>query len=111
MNIDVINKQVSKDLSIDEKKVALINTFYWQKIKTHIYDYNPTPLNIENLFVLYPDKWLLKKYIYMYVRKTRAIKNSTKFKIGSVKHLSYIENYSKILRHYLKLRKHYKYTN
>lgn len=111
MNIEVINKQVSKDLSIEEKKVALVNNFYWGRIKAHIQNYEPEPINIENLFVIYPDKWLLKKYIYMYINKIRGMRNSGKFNVGSQKYGNYIENYKKVLRQFLKLRKIHKYTN
>lgn len=111
MNIDVVNKQVSKQLSLEEKKVALINAFYWQRIKQHIFDYNPTPINIENLCVIYPDKWLVHNAIKRYIYKLRNLHKSPRFTIGSIKHKSYIENNNKVLRGLLKLRKDNKFTN
>lgn len=111
MNIDVVNKQVSEECGIKEKDVALINAFFWQRIRKHIQSYNPQPINIENLFVIYPDQWLLKGAIRQYIGRLRSLGTTKKFIIGSVKHTNYTENLRIVLRNFLKLRKHYKFTN
>jgi hypothetical protein len=111
MNIDIINKQVSKELGIDEKKVAIINKFYWRKAYDHFYDYNERPLNIEYVCVFHPDKWLVRKTILKYILKIRKTLKSTKFKEGSIKQQRYIESYKKMIRDLWKIRKLNKYTN
>lgn len=111
MNIDIVNKQVAEKLGIKEKKVQQINAFFWRNVADHIYGYNPQPVNIENICVLYPNKYKIKKEIYKYINKLRAIKSSRKFREGSPKFLSYVEQYSKMLRGFLKLRKENKFTN
>lgn len=111
MNIEIVNKQVSKNLNIDEKKVALINKFYWSRIKEHIYSYNPNPVNIENICVLYPAPWLVKKSILYYINLIRKIKKSKRFAENSLKREGYINNYKEYVRNFLKLRKQNKFTN
>lgn len=111
MNIDIVNKQVSKKLGLSEKKVALINTFYWQQIKAHIYSYNHTPLNVENLFVLYPDKYILKHTILKYINLIRKTKNSPKYNTNSPKYQNILNDYKKTLRNFLNIRKQNKFTN
>lgn len=111
MNIDIINRQVADKLAIKESKVRLINTFFWQNVKQHLYDYNSKPVNIENVCVLYPDKYKVKKEIYKYIGKLKALKYTKKFKPGSIKHQSIIDQYNKMLRGFLKIRKENKFTN
>ena len=111
MNIDIINKQVSNNLKIKETKVKLVNSFYWSCIYRHLYDYNSSPLNIDYICVLYPDKYLLKKVIKLYINKIRFIRTSPKFRSGSVKQTNYIKTYSNALKWFLKLRKENKFTN
>ena len=111
MNIDIVNKQVSKDLKIDEKKVALVNKYYWSRVKEHIYSYNSKPVNIENVCVLYPAPWLVKKSILYYINLIRKIKKSKRFADNSLKREGYINNYKQYIRHFLKIRKENKFTN
>lgn len=111
MNIDIVNKQISKTLNLSEKKVALINKFYWRNIYDHLYDYNEQPLNIDHICVLYNDKYLLKKAIRLYIKKIRFTKVSRKFKPDSNVRLAHIENYKKVLRELWRLRKAHKFTN
>ena len=111
MNIEVVNRQISKDLKIAESKVTIVNKYYWQKVYNHLYSYDPQPINIENVCVIHPEQWLLKKNIYLYINRLRALKVNKRFKEGSVMRESYIEKNKQVLRNYLKLRKHYKYTN
>lgn len=111
MNIDIVNKRVSNKLNINEKKVAQINKFYWRSVYDHFYSYNPQPVNIDYVCVLYPDKWLLKKAIKRYIQKIRATIVSKRFKPVSGVREYYIEYYKGILIKLLKVRKHHKYTN
>lgn len=111
MNIDIVNKQVSAKLNIKESTVALINGYYWSRVKKHIYDYDPRPVNIENVCVLYPNKYRLKGCIYEYIERLRKLKKGEKYIIGSEKFLDVLEDYKFILRKYLNLRKYYKFTN
>lgn len=111
MNIDIANKDVSKKLGINEKKVAKVTDFYWSLNLEHIYKYNPQPLNIENICVLYPDQWLLKNYINKTINTIRKIRKGFKYNVNSPKYNSIMEHYYNVLRNYLKIRKHYKYTN
>lgn len=111
MNIDIVNRQLSNEFDIAEKEVARITNFYWQNIKQHIYSYNPTPINVPNLFVLYPDKYLLKHVIREYILKIRKVQSSKVFIKDSIKQLSTIEKYKKVLRKFLQIRKSNKFTN
>lgn len=111
MNIDIVTKQVSKKLNYPEKKVALLNRFYWRNVYDHFYSYNEQPLNIEYICVFFNDKWLVKKYIKYYIAKIRRTRTSKKFKPDSPMRISYIENYKRILRDVWRLRKVHKYTN
>lgn len=111
MNIDIVNKQVSKKLSVPEKQVALINKFFWRQVYDHFYSYSDRPLDIQNVCVFYDDKWLIKKHIKKYIIRIRKTKVSKRFAEQSLVRESLIENYKKILRQLLKLRKLNKYTN
>lgn len=111
MNIDIINKQVAAELNLPLKDVTLINKYYWQRIRQHVYSYNPRPLNIMNVCVLFHTKQLNKKAIKLTIKKLRSILKSRRFKEGSPKRLAYAENYRKQLRHLLAIRKYNKYTN
>lgn len=111
MNIDIVNKQVADKLKIKESKIKLINQYYWRQVYRHLYDFNPLPVNIENVCVLFPNKQLVKKSINFYIRKLRYIRKSRKFIHGSKKHLTYIERYTTLLRGFLKIRKQNKFTN
>lgn len=111
MNIDIVNKQVSKNLNIEEKKVVLVNKYYWGKVKEHIYSYNSKPLNIECVCVIHPSPWHIKKAILHYIGMIRKIRYSKRFNNTSEKRNSYIEIYKQYIRNFLKLRKENKYTN
>ena len=111
MNIDIVNKQVSKKLGMAEKTVASINQFYWNKVREHIYSYSPQPVNVENLFVLHPDKYLLKHAINNIIVILRKTMVSPKYKDNSVKREALLEGHKKALRNFLKIRKINKFTN
>lgn len=111
MNIDIVNKQVSTKLGILEKKVELVNKFYWRSIYDHLYSYDPRPLNIENVCVFNVDKYYLKKNINIYIRRIRRIRHSVKFKEYSNLRPVYIESYNIMISKLWKLRKQKKYTN
>jgi hypothetical protein len=109
MNIDIVNKQVSKKLGLKEKDVTLVNYFFWNKIYEHLYMYNPNPVNIKNVCVLYPDKYLLKHETLKIIKSLRFLK---KRKIESLLLKNgFIETKKKLLRHALSIRKANKYTN
>lgn len=111
MNIDIVNKQVSKKLGANERKVTLTNKFYWRKVYDHLYGYDDRPITIENVCVFYQDKYLIKKQIKKYVSRIRATIISKKFAPISPKREGYIESYKKNLRELWRLRKLNKYTN
>lgn len=111
MNIDVVNKQVANKLNIKEADVRLINKFYWQQVRQHIYNYDPQPLTLTNICVIHPNKKLIKKAILKYIGRIRRIRNSKKFKAGSVRLQTYIERYNGYIRNFYKMRKYHKFTN
>lgn len=111
MNIDIVNKQVSVKQGLSEKKVALINKFYWRKVYDYFYSYDDHALNIDNVCVFYGDKGLIKKYIHIYIRKIRSVLVSKRFKPDSTIRFVYVESYKKIIRQLWNLRKKHKYTN
>lgn len=111
MNIEIVNKQIATKLNMPERDVEQINKFYWQRVKQHIYDYNPAPLNISNVCVLYPTAKLNKKMIQLIIKKIRYTRISKRFSPTSNIRLMYIDNYNKVLRKLLAIRKHHKFTN
>lgn len=111
MNIDIINKQIANKLQLKEADVTLINKFYWAQVKQHFYNYDPQPLTIDGICVFHPNKKMLKKAILKYIGRIRRIRNSKKFKAGSVRLQSYIEAYKAYIASFYKMRKHHKYTN
>lgn len=111
MNIDIVNKQVGKRLNIDEKNIALVNKYYWSKVKAHIYSYDSKPVNIENVCVLYPAPWLVKKSILYYLNMIRKTRESKRFAEHSLKREGYIKKYEEYVRNFLSIRKANKFTN
>lgn len=111
MNIEIVNKQVSTELGIKESDVELVNKFYWQRIKKHIYDYNPLPINIMNVCVLYPTASLNKKQIKATIKRIQYTRISKRFKEGSKVRDGYLQNYNVILRKLIAIRKYNKFTN
>lgn len=111
MNIDIVNKQVGERLKIPEKKVALVNKFYWRQVYDHLYAYDDRPLNIDHICVLYNDKWLIKKYIKYYIKKIRRTIESQKFKYNSPLRGEYIGAYKLVIKELWRLRKLHKFTN
>lgn len=109
MNIDVVNSKVSKKLEIDEKIVALVNKYYWNRIKEHIISYNPNPVNIYNIAVIYPSKNLIKRQILSIIKKLRELLNSETRSDEVKKRI--IDKEREKLRNLLKIRKHNKFTN
>lgn len=111
MNIDIVNRQVSEKLGVPEKKVALLNKFYWRSVYDHLYSYDQRPLNVENVCVFYVDKRSLKKQILLYIKRIRTIRHSVKFKVYSKLRPIYIEGYKDMIRKLWRLRKEKQYTN
>lgn len=111
MNIEIVNKQVSEKCGIQERKVELVNKFYWRSIYDHLYSYDPRPINIENVCVLHVERWRLKKAILLYVKKIRNTLASTKFKVDSPKRIVYLERYRSLLGKLWRLRKQKEYIN
>lgn len=111
MNIDIVNRQVADRLDLKESKVRLINQFYWRQVYNHLYSFDSQPVNIENVCVLYPNKYSVKRAIKLYINKIKSVKFGTKFKPSSPKQLLYLDSYRSILRGYLRLRKENKFTN
>lgn len=111
MNIDVVNAKVAQKLNIPIEKVKLVNEFYWKKIYKHFYSFDPRPLDISNVCVFYCNKYYLKKYINIYIRSIRKVKNSPKFRDDSPKKISYLNRQWEVLKGFLKIRKYHKYTN
>lgn len=111
MNIDIVNNQVATKLGIKEKDVALINKYYWTKVKEHIYSYSPKPLNITNICVFHPTAYLVKKQLKLYISLIRNTKYSLRFKENSAARYQQIEKYKEIIRKLWNIRKQNKYTN
>lgn len=111
MNIDIINKELSNELNINEKDIALVNKFYWDSISNHISSYSEFPVNISGICVIYPDKYLIKTKILQHIKIIKSIEISKKYKEDSEKKKEHIEMAKRYLRLYWKLRKKCKYTN
>jgi hypothetical protein len=111
MNIDLVNKEVSKKLSIKEKHVSLVNSFYWRSIYEHIYRYDERPINIQGVCVLYITEWTVKKRLVELISKIRRIKKSTRYKENSFKKSDIIRKYNETLKKVWDIRKKNKYTN
>lgn len=111
MNIDIVNRIVSKNTNISKEKVELVNKFYWDAVKNHIYSYNPSPLNIRGICVIFPNKYLLKKNILELIHNLRSLRKGEKYsKLNSSKE-KYEENICNEIRKLLSIRKYHKYTN
>lgn len=111
MNIDIVNRQVSKQHNINERKVAQVNKFYWRHIYDYFYGYDTRALSIENICLFYNDKKLIKKTILLYIKRIRNVRMSVKFKISSPSRLMYIRAYQEIIKKLWNVRKQCKYTN
>jgi len=111
VNIDVINTQVAKQLGLKEAQVKLINQYYWRRVYDHLYTYNENPVNIENVCVLYPQKYFIKNNIEKFIKKLRKLKRSKKFKKDSPKYLDFKKSSENHLRGFLRIRKALKFTN
>lgn len=111
MNLDIINRQTSQKLGIDEKKVEQVNTFFWRTIRDTLYTYTEKPVNITNICVLYPTNKLVKKRIHELIKIIRIIKKSKKFKPDSVRKELILQSYKIMLANVWKIRKANKYTN
>lgn len=111
MNIDFVNKEVSTKLGVKESKVKLINQFYWRKVYKQLYSYEATPINIDNVCVFYPNKYLVKRAIKNLIKKIRNVQDGNKFVYNSLKQRQYLDNYRNTLRGYLQIRKQSKFTN
>ena len=111
MNIDIVNTHVASKLNAKVEDVKLVNKFYWDSINNHLYSFNPAPINIDGICVLYAHPFLLKKAILKYIHMIRKTRRSTKFKPDSILRKAYIEKQLKMLIGFLKIRKHNKFTN
>lgn len=110
MNIDIINTQVAKKLNISQKLVADINKVYWNNIYKHLYSYNSSPITIDYICVLYPNKYSVKKGILDCISKLRNI-NNTRFKEGTKGHERFKMVTIDILKKLWKIRKDNAFTN
>lgn len=111
MNIEIINKQLSKTLQLKESDVALVNKFFWSKIREHIYSYDNLPINIPNVCVFYPTAYHTKKQLLFYINGIRGLKVSKRYKEDSIIREKRIEEYKKNIRKIWNIRKTNKYTN
>lgn len=111
MNIDIVNKQVANKLGIRESQVALVNKFYWQHIKDHIYSYNNLPINIQNICVLYPTAYHTKKQLLYYIYGLRKLRTSKRYKPDSAMRASRIELFKGYIRKIWQIRKQNQWTN
>lgn len=111
MNIDLVNTIVSGKLDIDKEEVGFVNSMYWEMINKHMLSYNPRPVNIEQICVLYPNKYHIKTEILTAISKLRALRTSEKFREGSQKTIVYTRQLHDIIKNLLKIRRHHKYTN
>lgn len=111
MNIDIVNKQVSKKLNIIETEVAVINKFFWANIKEHIYSYKHLPINIPNVCVFFPTAYHTKKQLFSNIAALRNLRISKRFKPNSVMHHNYMEEIKARIRKIWAIRKTNKYIN
>lgn len=111
MNIDIVNKQVANKLQMRESEVALINKFYWGKIKDHIYSYSELSINIQNVCVIYPTPYHTKKQLLYYIESIRKLERSKRYKPNSLKLASSIEYCKANLRKVWRIRKLNQWTN
>lgn len=111
MNIDIINKEVSNSLDIKERKVKLVNDFYWGKIYDHIASYNEDPINIFGICTIHPDKYLVRRCINKSIIILRKLLKSNKYKPDSELRAKYVSDLQNSIRKYLSLRKKCKFTN
>lgn len=111
MTIDYINKKIAAKTGISEKEVAAVNKFYWNKVKEHIYEYNPNPVNINNLCVIYPNKHHVKRHLLKSIDMLRYFDNNKRYKKGSPAYKRRKDYLVKRIRALLKIRKENKFTN
>lgn len=111
MNIDIVNNKISKQLGIPEKKIKLVNDFYWKTVYDNFYSYTEKPINIENVCVFYPNCYFLKKEIILNLNKIRKLKKANFVNKDSVMRKNMIENYKIIIKKLWKIRKLNKHTN
>lgn len=111
MNIDIVNKQVSINTGMKESEVAQINKFFWRSVYDHIYSYNPMPVNIPNVCVIYPNAYYNKKEINRYIQAIRKLRFNKRYKPDSKMRASAIEEIQGRLRKVLNIRKVNKWTN
>ena len=111
MNIDVINKQVSKHLGVHQTKVEMVNRFFWTSVHEHVDGFSPRPINIPNICVFYPNRYRIKILILRCIKRIRNNKYSTKFKKDSAARQRLIDNDTELLRKLLKIRKENNYVN
>lgn len=96
---------------MSEKDVTLVNYFFWNSCASHFKSYNPEPLNIQNICVFYHNRYMLKRAILKYVMRLKKLKRCKYFNNGSIKKKNISDSYIKVLRLFLKIRKHHKYIN
>lgn len=111
MNIDMVNAAVVNNSDYNKKVVELVNSYYWGRVKEHIMSYDPNPVNIDYVCVLYANKHYIKKEILSLIDRIRKLRVNKNFKEDSIKKQAIEEGYKKHIRGLLKIRKHYKYTN
>lgn len=111
MNIDIVNKQVAAKLQIRESQVALINKFYWQKIREHIYSYSNLPINIPSVCVIYPTAYHTKKQLLYYIDRIRKLRVSPRYRIDSIMRADRIEATKLLIRRIWRIRKQNQWTN
>lgn len=79
-NIDIVNKIISKKLSIDEKTVAKINKFYWKTIRRKLSSLESTSIFVKGFATFTLSRYNLRKEIQTTIERIRATPNSTKLK-------------------------------
>lgn len=107
MNIDIINTQIVNDTGLSVEQVESVNKFYWRKVRDHIYDYNPQPLNIDYVCVLMPHKKLVKHHLKEAINKLRYLKKNSDFNLREER----MHTHSIFVNNLLKMRKYHKQTN
>lgn len=91
--------------------VDAITDDYFRNVKNHILAYNPAPISIPYCFIIYPDKYKIRKKINKYLRILKNIYFFDRYNYSEIKRKTIIEFYEKQLRQCWKLRKYYKFTN
>ena len=80
--INRVNKEVARELNINEDLVSAINKFYWKEIKKTVQEAKHTSIWIRNVGTLAVSRTKLNRRIVQIIRQIRGLQNPTRvFKV------------------------------